>query len=158
MIAELIAGHGAWAWIVAGLVLLGVELLIPGVFLMWIGLAAAAVGTVSLVGLSSVWWGWEAQAITFCALAIMFAIIGSRTMGGRNAPDAADAFNNPARRMVGRAGALIEPIDGGIGRARIGESAWRVEGPDLPLGSRVRVVGEREGTLLVEPETASQPA
>ena len=38
--AELLRTLGPWSWIVLGLVLAGLELLAPGVFLIWLGLAA----------------------------------------------------------------------------------------------------------------------
>jgi membrane protein implicated in regulation of membrane protease activity len=42
---------------------------------------------------------------------------------------------------------LLEPISGGYGRARVGDSVWKVSGPELPAGTRVRVTGA-DGTVL----------
>ena len=159
MIFDWIASNGGWAWLTAGLVLLGLEVLAPGVFLMWIGLAAAAVGTITLIGLSDFWWGWQAQTLVFVALSALFAVAGQRTLGRRlESPDAASRFNRAGERMVGRSGTLVEPIEGGIGRAKLGETVWRVGGPDLPTGARVVVTGERDGTLLVKAARATVSA
>ena len=38
---------GPWAWLIGGIVLLALELAIPGSFLIWLGLAAVVVGLVS---------------------------------------------------------------------------------------------------------------
>ena len=38
--AELFSTLGTWNWLVFGLLLMGLELLAPGVFLFWLGLAA----------------------------------------------------------------------------------------------------------------------
>lgn len=37
---EYIVGLGAWSWVIAGAILLALELAVPGAFLMWLGLAA----------------------------------------------------------------------------------------------------------------------
>ena len=42
---------------------------------------------------------------------------------------------------------LPDPIVNGRGSVKIGDSIWRVEGPELPKGTRVRVLGA-DGTLL----------
>jgi membrane protein implicated in regulation of membrane protease activity len=57
---------GAWNWIVAGLLLLIVEVAAPGAFMMWLGIAALLVGAVSLM----VDWSWQAQFVTFALLAV----------------------------------------------------------------------------------------
>ena len=151
MIADWIAANTGWAWLAGGLALLLMELAVPGVFLFWVGLAAAAVGAIVLFGLDAM--GWQSQAFVFAALSVLFVVIGQRLARRRGGDaDAAEPFNRPGRHMVGRAGALAEPIDGGIGRMRLGETVWRVEGPDLPAGARVRVVAADGGTLRVEPE------
>ena len=38
---------GPWAWIIAGAILLALELAVPGAFMMWLGLAAVMVGAVA---------------------------------------------------------------------------------------------------------------
>ena len=42
---------------------------------------------------------------------------------------------------------LDEPIRDGIGRLALDDTVWRVQGPDLAAGSRVRIV-EADGALL----------
>ena len=39
---------GPWAWIIAGAILLALELAVPGAFMMWLGLAAGLVGLISV--------------------------------------------------------------------------------------------------------------
>lgn len=58
---------GPWSWWVVGLVLFAAEMLVPGFFLVWIGLAAAAVGALSLPFWDSAVWVWQLQAILFAA-------------------------------------------------------------------------------------------
>ena len=148
---EWIAQNGGWAWVAGGLALLGIELVAPGAFAIWAGLAALSVGVITLADLSVGWWGWQSQVTVFAVLSVMFAFAAKRTLD-YGATDADDGdLNQPARRLVGRTGPLLDPISGGEGRVKLGDTLWRVQGPDMPAGSRVRVVGEDRGTLLVEP-------
>ena len=41
----------------------------------------------------------------------------------------------------------MEAIEQGSGKARLGDGVWKVSGPELPVGARVRVVGV-DGTIL----------
>ena len=53
MIATWITSLGAWAWIILGVLLIGLELTAPGIFFLWLGLAALVTGLVDgLIGLS----------------------------------------------------------------------------------------------------------
>ena len=53
-----------------------------------------------------------------------------------------------AERYIGQVLILEEDIRGGRGRARVGTRRWRLRGPDLAAGSRVRVTGV-DGTVLI---------
>lgn len=59
-------------------------------------------------------------------------------------------LNARGAKHVGREIVLEQPIEAGRGRIRLSDSWWSVEGPDLPAGSRVRVVGVRGAVLVVE--------
>ena len=56
-------------------------------------------------------------------------------------------LNERAVQHIGQCYDLIDPIVNGRGSVKIGDSIWRVEGPELPKGARVRVLGA-DGTLL----------
>ena len=129
----------AWAWILAGLALAGLELVAPGIFLIWLGLAGLATGLVAaLVPLP-----WQAQLLLFSGLAVA-AVLIARRLGRDHVP----TLNRADRGLVGREGLLAEPIQDGAGRIRFDDTLWRVTGPDLPAGARVRVTGI-DGTVLV---------
>ena len=140
LFARLLADLGpAWAWIVAGLALAGLELVAPGIFLIWLGLAALATGLVAaLVPLP-----WQVQVLLFSGLAVA-AVLLVRRLGRGHVP----TLNRADRGLVGREGLLAEPIQDGAGRIRFDDTLWRITGPDLPAGARVRVTGI-DGTVLV---------
>lgn len=146
MIESVIAELGPWNWIVLGCVLLALEIVAPGFFLLWIGLAAVVVGAFSLFpGVFSFllwdasWWVWETQVLVFLVLSVLFAYAGSRLMRPKKGDSDQPLLNRRGEQLIGRTATLTEPIANGRGRIRIGDTLWRVTGPDLPAGTQVRV-------------------
>jgi membrane protein implicated in regulation of membrane protease activity len=60
-------------------------------------------------------------------------------------------LNRRAEAQIGRVVTLVEPIVDGRGKVRIGDTVWSASGPDLPAGSRVRVVAAHGALLEVAP-------
>ncbi|MCE4223238.1 NfeD family protein [Methylobacterium sp. C25] len=128
----------AWGWILAGLLLMGGELLIPGIFLVWLGLAAFVTGLVE----AGVDLPWQAQLPLFAVLSAITVTIATR-LNRVELP----LLNRGVQGLVGREVVLEAPIVAGRGGVRLDDTLWRVSGPDLPAGTRVRVTGA-EGTVL----------
>jgi hypothetical protein len=137
-----------WLWAVAGLLLVGAEVLMPGVFLLWLGIAALATGAIAAVLPVSL----EVQLALFTITALLSCIAGwlIYRRGGRGRPGAA-LVNDPRARVVGSIGRVTEAIRDGRGRVRIGDGDWLAEGPDLPSGAAVRVKGLVGTAVKVEP-------
>lgn len=146
---NLITELGPWSWIILALVLLGAEILVPGIFLIWIGLAALAVGVLSLLLWSADFWVWQVQVLIMLALALASAIAGRALTRNRDVSDQ-PLLNRRAEQLVGRMATLEQPIVNGHGRVRIDDTTWRVTGPDRPAGSRVRVIAANGGILEVD--------
>lgn len=152
---NLFAQYGAWSWIVGGLVLLAIELVAPGGVFVWLGTAAIVTGLITLVppmGLFAliVPFGLPSQFAIFGVLSIL-ALMGWISMRRRAQPETDSPFlNQRAARQQGKEGFLSEPITGQFGRMELGDGVWRVKGPDLPVGHRVRIIGHEGTTLLVE--------
>ena len=138
--------HYLW-WILA-LLLIGSEVLLPGYFLLWIGLAAAAMGVVlwAVPGL-----GLLAQAVLFGLLAFAFCVGYARWLRPKleRRQPGDERLNRRGDQMIGQRYELVEPIVNGRGKARVGDGQWLVNGPDLPLGSTVEVVAVDGTTLQV---------
>ena len=149
MIAGLVTELGPWSWWIVGLVFLGLEILIPGVFLLWIGLAAIVVGAVSLGFWNAEFWGWQLQLMIFAVLVIAFALVGRRISGSNTESDQ-PMLNRRVEGLVGRTATLEEPITEGKGRIRLDDTTWIVQGPDMPAGARVRITTAQAGGLTVE--------
>ena len=142
-----------WHWWVLGFALLVFEVLTPGTFCMWIGFAAFATGVIA----------WAFPALGLPVEIVLFALLSLVSVGlwFRFRPlhtpnDADNGLNQRGRGYIGRVLMLSEDIVNGIGQVRLEDSVWRVAGPDLPRGSRVRVTGSEGSTLRVEraPEQA----
>ena len=152
MLYSIFSDLGPWNWIVLGMALLAMEILVPGVFLLWIGIAALAIGALSLVIWEWSYWVWQAQVVAFLALSLATVVVGKRLMTGRGDGTDQPLLNLRAEQLVGQVATLAEPIENGRGRLRLGDTVWRVAGPDLPAGARVRVagVGKLDLELVVE--------
>jgi inner membrane protein len=147
---EFLSGLGAWNWIVLGAVLLGLEVLVPGVYLLWIGIAALLTGALSFQIGEAAWWGWPAQVVVFLVLSLASAIVGRYAFGSDKGESDQPLLNQRERQLIGQVSTLEEPIRDGHGRIRLGDTLWLVTGPDLAAGSRVRVTGADGTTLRVE--------
>ena len=143
-VTETFGALGAWSWVILGLCLCGLEVLAPGAFLIWVGLAAIATGVVAMLLPMAT----AAALLVFAALSVAFAILGYRIYGGLSRDATEPGLNRGPQEFIGRDLVLVESIENGEGRARVGDTVWRVTGPDLSAGQRVRVVAVENGVLL----------
>jgi inner membrane protein len=134
-----------YGWWLLALVLIGAEIVAPGYFMLWIGIAAGVMGIVTLLApaLSPI-----AQAVAFALLAIASCTIYWRFIRPiAEQRDDEPLLNRRGARMVGRRVTVVEAIVNGRGKVKVGDGAWLAEGPDLPAGAEVEVVA-CEGTTL----------
>lgn len=150
MFKEILGDLGPWNWMLLGLALLALEILVPGVYLLWIGLAALMTGAMSLQLWTMSFWVWEVQVVAFLALSLITALAGKTLMGSEASETDQPLLNRRREQLIGRTATLSEPITEGHGRIRLGDTVWRVAGPDLPAGTRVRVASVDETGLVVE--------
>ena len=134
-----------WHWMALGVVLAAVETVIPGAFFLWLGIAAVATGIVKFIfsGMTL-----EGQAIVFAVCAVVSTIIWLMLWRRRPIDTDKPELNMRGERMIGRRLTLDDPIVNGEGSARVGDSIWRVRGPDFVRGTQVKVV-DVEGTVLI---------
>jgi len=143
MVIELVQDLGPWTWMIVGVALLALEIAAPGAFFLWFGLAAIAVGVLSLF----VAVPWQAQLLIFVVLATLVVLIGRRYFSRAGDDQVSTGLNQRGQRLVGTIVVLSEPIVDGKGRVRIDDTTWRVIGPNMVSGTRVRVV-HADGALL----------
>jgi inner membrane protein len=146
MIWDYIVSLGAWNWFVLGAVLFGVEIVAPGTFVLWLGFSAVAVGLISLV----IDWPWQAQVVSFGVLSVVAIFLWRRLASKVETEPEQPFLNRRADALVGRVFRLDRPIVDGVGAVRIGDTVWRVMGPDCPAGSEVQVTRVEGADLRVE--------
>ena len=151
MIERIVLELGPWNWMAFGLVLLILEILVPGIFMLWIGIAAIVVGALSLLLSDTALWTWQLQVVAFLALSLVCAYVGKQLTAKSEDSSDQPLLNLRAEQLIGRTANLSEAITNGHGRIRIGDTLWRVAGPDLPIGAKVRVVSTAGMELMVEP-------
>lgn len=151
MLLQTLVELGTWNWMLLGVILLVLEILVPGIFLLWIGIAAILTGAVSLQLSSVGFWVWQVQVLLFLALSLVSAYVGKRVVNDAGRETDQPLLNRRAEQLVGRTATLEEAIVDGYGRIRLGDTLWRITGPDLPAGVRVRVSAAKDGTLQVVP-------
>jgi membrane protein implicated in regulation of membrane protease activity len=135
---------GPWNWFLIAGIFLALEIMVPGVYLLWFGLAAAIVGALAFaMGMD-----WHAQLILFAAIAVVLLFLVRKFLGsGPTLTDSPD-LNVRGAQYVGRVFTVEEAIRGGRGKIRVGDTVWLAKGPDLPKGTSVRVTSV-DGTMLV---------
>jgi membrane protein implicated in regulation of membrane protease activity len=141
-----IVSLGHWNWFIAAVVLFLIEIVVPGSFMMWLGLAALLVGGISL----AVEWSWQAQLIAFAVFSVASIPAWRHFARKMEAPVDRPFLNRRAEGYVGRVFTLDKPIVDGLGTIRIDDTVWRVSGPDCPAGSRVRISRAEGADLMVE--------
>lgn len=150
MLDYFFTGLGAWAWVVIGILVMGLELVVPGTFMLWLGLAAIATGIIT--GIFDI--SWQSAMIIYAGLALAAVVLGrwltNKPDLSANEPE--PDLNRSDRSLIGQSLRLESAIIDGIGRVRVNDSSWRVTGPDMPAGERVRVIGMNGTTLEVEAE------
>ncbi len=131
-------------WILAGMLLI-LELSSPIFFFLWLGFSAAAVGFLLLVFPHIT---VEVQLVLFGLLSVVAVLAWRKYREARPPGSDQPLLNQRGQQYTGRVFTLGDPIINGVGKVQVDDSTWRVKGPDLPEGTRVRVVGV-DGTVFI---------
>jgi membrane protein implicated in regulation of membrane protease activity len=138
--------HWVWLGIAAALAIF--ELIVPGVFLIWIALAAAGTSVLALLtGIALPY-----QVMLFAILSMASVYTGRRWYAAHAVTSDDPLLNDRAARLVGTRVTVVAAIRGGEGRVRVGDSVWTCRGPDCGEGATVRITGCEGNCLRVEPE------
>jgi inner membrane protein len=136
-----------WVWLIAATVLGIAEMVVPGVFLIWLAAAAALTGVVALIfGIPVAF-----QVALFGLFALAAVHFGRRWYADHPVESSDPLLNDRASRLIGETVLVVAAIEHGRGRVSVGDSVWPARGPDAEVGSRVRVVGADGTCLKVEP-------
>ncbi len=133
-----------WYWWVLAVILLGIEILAPGFFFLWLAISGFVVGSVLFAAPET---SLEIQLFIFSFLSII-SIFLWRRYGAQHQPETDHPLlNKRGQQYVGRTFTLFEAIENGRGKVKVDDSIWRVQGEDCALGTQVQVTGV-DGTIL----------
>lgn len=137
-----------WLWMIAGVLLLATEMLVPGVFLVWIGVAAVVTGLFALLFGIPI----AGQLGLFALYSVLAVMVGRRFYGASSETDPDQRLNDPGARLIGRRVTVVQAVDEDSGRVRVGDSEWSARGGPAEIGERVRITGVEGNCLIVEAE------
>lgn len=136
-----------WLWLAIGMLLAAAEMLVPGVFLIWMAGAALITGVAAwLLPI-----GVPLQILLFAVLSVLSVFIGRRYLRENPIVAADPMMNKRGLRLAGQVATVVKAIEDGEGRVHHGDSEWIAHGPDLAVGAKVRITGADGAVLLVEP-------
>ena len=138
----------ATLWLAAALAFGVAELLAPGVFLIFLALAAGITGA-TVLAMPAL--PLAAQLGSFGAWSAVAVLIGRHWYGEPREGAGDPLLNDRAARLVGETVTVAEPIVHGRGRVVVGDSVWLARGPELPTGERVSVIAVDGAVLIVAP-------
>jgi hypothetical protein len=140
---------GLWTWWVIAGVLLIIELALPGIFFLWLGLAAATVGVIDIL----VPIDWQAELLLFGFISVVLLIVARPWLKKRYLTESdRPNLNQRMYEYVGKRFRLDEPVKNGRGKLKIEDAIWEIVGPDAPAGAWIVVRGVEGLRLQVEPQ------
>jgi len=129
-------------WIIAGLVLAALEMIVPGLVIIWFGVAGVVTGILALFVHNQ-----YIQFGVFLVLSGVMVVFSQRIARKITHPEPEPVGANRMVDAIGLVIAGINPPE--FGRVKVHGEEWRATATsDLPVGTRVRVVAV-EGTHLV---------
>lgn len=135
-----------WVWLIAAALLASAEILVPGVFLIFLAGAAALTAVAAAIGAPV-----AVQLVLFPLFALGSAWFGKRWYHQNPVSSSDPLLNDPMARHVGKTVLVVEAIEGGMGRVKLGDGVWNAQGPDTSAGQRMKIVGGQGTCLKVEP-------
>ncbi|MFC4291909.1 NfeD family protein [Sphingorhabdus arenilitoris] len=138
--------EGQWLWFILAALLAIIEIIVPGIFLVFIAMAAALTGLATLLIDISL----PAQLILF-AISSLIAVYGGKHWYNQQDVESSDPMlNNRSARMVGKTVTVVEPVDANGGRVRVGDGEWPARGPKMQPGEKARIAAVVGGIVEIE--------
>ena len=139
-----------WHWLILAVALIILEMLMPGAYFLWMGIAAAAVGGAMFIfpGMP-----FLIQILFFAVLSVITVLIYKAHR--KNNPVVTDepALNRRGEQYIGRSFTLTESMVNGLGKIKVDDSTWKIKGENMQAGAEVRIVAVEGTTLVVEAST-----
>lgn len=136
-----------WLWLILAAVLASAEIAIaPGIFLIFIAIAAGLTGLVTMVLPLSA----TIQLALFAILSLAAVYVGRYWYASHDHPTSDPMLNDRSARMIGKVVIVTEPVSASGGRVRVGDGEWPARGPELPVGASARIASVENGIVMLE--------
>lgn len=144
---EFFLNFGVWGWMSLGVILMLLELFIPGTFMIWFGFGAVFTGLFVAV-FNPLTAGVQILIFTVMSLlSVAFGIFAYAKIFGKNKENAGN-LKTGAKRFVGQTFIVSEAIKYGKGKICIGDTVWIAKASEnIEKGSEV-LVKDVKGTVL----------
>ena len=144
-----LSNWGVWGWLTFGLILMILELIIPGTFIVWFGLGAVATGIVYVFMPLTV--SGQIGVFTLCStISVFFGFFVYKRLFGAN-KEVGQQNQIGAQKYIGQSFKVVESIDEGKGKVAVGDTVWLAKSSrNIPKGRRVTVVDVKGTILIVE--------
>lgn len=137
-----------WHWLILGVVLIILEIVLPGAFFLWMGVAACVVGIILWIMPSM---GWETQFLLFAIISVVSIVLWRMRLRKHPTETEEPTLNVRTKNYIGRVFTLNQAIENGFGKIYVDDAYWTVKGPERPVGAKVKVISADGLTLNVEP-------
>ena len=134
-----------WWWLIGGVVMLIAEVIAPGFFLLFVGVAAIVTGLFVLL----FDFGLAPSLALFAIYTALAVYVGRRVYANRPVPADAPHLNDRSGALVGQSAVAVGTIDAHGGRVTLGDGEWSARGGPAQAGERVEIVGVEGNCLIV---------
>lgn len=144
-----------WTWFILAFVFIALEVFISsGTYLLWMGLASIVVGLTSYLFPEL---GLVYEGLLFGVTSLVSVLLWRYVLKDRFQPKGSTLFlNQRGSDYFGTVLTLTSPLQNGHGILKIGDTQWRLKGPDLPAGTKVKITGLDGNALVVEEVPSSE--
>ena len=136
----------AYIWLILAAILGIGEIIVPGVFLIWIAAAAAITGILTFaVGLLP-----ALQFGIFAILCVAAVFLGRKWYLERGASIEDPLLNDRSARMIGQSAIVTQDVDAHQGRVKVGDSEWPARGDLIKKGKSATIVDVKDGIIHIK--------
>ena len=149
ILVQMLESMSATKWIIAGVLLLILEVVTGTTYILWPAVAALIVGFIAFI----LPLGWEMQFLLFFILSAVLLVAGHKFVRPKMKGGEPSDLNDRARSMVGMRVKAIADFETGMGRVQVGDTQWRasIDEGTASEGQELRVVSVKGTTLKVVP-------
>ena len=134
-----------WTWWGFGALLVALEVVVSGTFLLWMGVSAGVLGVLVYLVPNL---AWEIQFVLFAIFSLAAIFLSRKYL--QQTTDQESSLSARGKRYLGMVVTVEDAIVNGIGKVRVEDTVWRAQGTDVAAGGQVKIVGINGATFQVE--------